>query len=157
MDNIAKGTKKRSVLISLLALLAICGVCLTLYWGSQRHRLFHFDPAKVESITIRSQGGQPGLALIADKKEVGEIIDLLNNFQYTSTEEVPSMLGWDYTIEVITTSKEAFITTNIAFDAHYIRGGRSADDTYTLYYSSSPDYLQPLLDIARGKRKSLTE
>ena len=100
---------------------------------------FHFNAAMVKSITFRHGGG--GSMEITDRERIDEAIQLLNDFTYDETEEIPPACGWSYCLDFTVGVKNV----SIEFGESYIRG-RGNDGGSTVYYGPT-GHFQTLVDL----------
>ena len=57
--------------------------------------LFHFDSSTVTSVTLLN-GNKLTKVKIVEPKQIKDIVNLLNDFSYVSTQELPPASGWSY-------------------------------------------------------------
>lgn len=132
--------KKKTTLAVLLAtVLVLCIACVVFFLQSQDHALFHFKPSSVESITLWC--GDGGSTEITDREQIAQTIQLLNEFTYDETEELPPMGGWSYSLTVAQ-DDEVF---RIGFGASYISLGREGGGS-VVYYGPA-GHFQTLVDL----------
>ncbi len=131
--------KKLTLSLLLAAALVVCGTCVVFFLQSQDHALFHFKPSSVESITFWHGSG--GSMEITDRGQIDQAIQLLNEFTYDETKELPPMGGWSYSLTVAQ-DDEVF---RIGFGASYIR--LWWDDDSSTFYAGPAGHFQTLVDL----------
>ena len=131
--------KKLTLSLLLAAVLVVCGTCVVFFLQSQDHALFHFKPSSVESITLWC--GDGGSMEITDREQINQAIQLLNDFTYEETDELPPMGGWSYSLTVAQ-DDEVF---RIGFGASYISLGREGGGS-VVYYGPA-GHFQTLVDL----------
>ena len=130
--------KKKTTLAVLLAtVLVLCIACVVFFL--QKRTLFHIKPSSVESITFWHGSG--GSMEITDREQIAQTIQLLNDFTYDETEELPPMGGWSYSLTVAQ-DDEVF---RIGFGASYISLGREGGGS-VVYYGPA-GHFQTLVDL----------
>ena len=130
--------KKKTTLAVLLAtVLVLCIACVVFFL--QKRTLFHIKPSSVESITLWC--GDGGSTEITDREQIAQTIQLLNEFTYDETEELPPMGGWSYSLTVAQ-DDEVF---RIGFGASYISLGREGGGS-VVYYGPA-GHFQTLVDL----------
>ena len=139
--NIKTWPRKKKITLSILlaAVLVLCAACVVFFLQNQKHTLFHFKPSSVESITLWC--GDGGSMEITDREQINQTIQLLNEFTYDETEELPPMGGWSYSLTVAQ-DDEVF---RIGFGASYISLGREGGGS-VVYYGPA-GHFQPLVDL----------
>lgn len=70
--------------------------------------LFHFDPSTVTSVTLLN-GNKLTKVKIVEPNQIKDIVNLLNNFSYASTQELPPACGWSYRMDLETDFGETSI------------------------------------------------
>ena len=133
--------KKLTLSLLLAAVLVVCGTCVVFFLQSQDHALFHFKPSSVESITLWC--GDGGSMEITDRKQIEQIIQLLNDFTYDETGESPPAGGWSYML-TFGNGEEVF---EIGFGASYIRLWR--EDASSTFYVGPAGHFQTLVDLGK--------
>ncbi len=129
--------KKITLSILLAAVLVLCAACVVFFL--QKRTLFHIKPSSVESITLWC--GDGGSMEITDREQINQAIQLLNDFTYEETEELPPMGGWSYSLTVAQ-DDEVF---RIGFGASYISLGREGGGS-VVYYGPA-GHFQTLVDL----------
>ena len=133
--------KKLTLSLLLAVVLVVCGTCVVFFLQSQDHALFHFKPSSVESITLWC--GDGGSMEITDRKQIEQIIQLLNDFTYDETGESPPAGGWSYML-TFGNGEEVF---EIGFGASYIRLWR--EDASSTFYVGPAGHFQTLVDLGK--------
>lgn len=93
---------KNAVLISLAAAILLFSTGCSVSRGN----LFHIDKRKVEEIRLRTEttvdGHKLAVLVTSDREVISEIVDILNHFEYQSTEPMPNAgLGGSYSYQII--------------------------------------------------------
>lgn len=70
--------------------------------------LFHFDSSTVTSVTLLN-GNKLTKVKIVEPNQIKDIVNLLNNFSYASTQELPPAGGWSYRMDLETDAGETSI------------------------------------------------
>ena len=142
--------KKLTLSLLLAVVLVLCIACAVFLLQNQKRTLFHFEPSSVESITLWC--GDGGSTEITDREQINQAIQLLNEFTYDETEELPPMGGWSYSLTVAQ-DDEVF---RIGFGASYISLGREGGGS-VVYYGPA-GHFQMLVDLGEeAHERFLTE
>ncbi len=134
--------KKKIVTLSALlaALLVLCGICAAILIEYQKHSLFHFEPSKVQSITLTY-----GFLWrdIEDRQQIEEIVKLLNDFTYEKTEELSGdLLGESYCLYLNMNADRK--EESISFNMDRIRIQKESG--FVMYYGP-PGYFRRLVEL----------
>lgn len=113
--------------------------------ASQGEAMFHFDPAQVTYITLDS-GSSGTSQTLATRGQVLAMVELLNGFTFTRTEEEPPATGWSYGFTVHTD----LWSESYTFSPSWVEVPKE-DGGSTLYYGPE-GYWQELADIIDGRQ-----
>ena len=111
-------------------------------WKPSQKLFAPIDPAQVTQVSIRN-GNKLTRVDITDPEEIEEIVELLNDFSYRNSRNVPPAGGWSYYLDVEGASGPV---ASIDFSASSIRE-RHRDGSTTIY-SGPFGYFRKLVNLA---------
>lgn len=142
-------TKKVSVILIGAFILAIMAVCIGVATFSRSQTLFNIEPSEVVSITLSNGDKKRTQVTITEKSKIEEIVKLINNFTYTSTEELPPMDGTGYYAIVRTSSENMSDWVGFGFWSDGIKvTDKKGEPGATIKYYGKTGYFDSLVTLA---------
>lgn len=153
MDTSTKTRKKPIIIAAVAALIigAVLGAVGYAVWESSRPEpLFSFDPNEITEVGVESTSGGWGAGdsvTITDREKIEQIVELLNNFTYDSTDSYQGdIMGWSNRI-ILPTARGISYVYFYTHDNGEPDGVTIRTPDELTAYMTTPGYFWPIAEM----------
>ncbi len=147
--NAKSRLKPVGIILTVVCILVVIGTCVVVIMIHRPKTLFKINPSEVISITLSNGDSKLTQITITERNQIEEIVNLVNNFTYTSSKKIPPKDGTGYFATLRTKSKNTSDWVGFGFWSDGVKlTDRNGEPGSSINYYGKAGYFDSLVTLA---------